>query len=53
MTDLDTEAIAYYVDEVLDIRQRGINTHYSDCWKHHVGCLAVVIKAVLNNGSPK
>ena len=35
------------LNEVLEIHGDHIGTHYPDCWKYHVACLAAVIRDAL------
>ncbi len=39
----ESDALAL-VDEVLAIHADRIGTHYEDCYKYHVACLAVAVK---------
>lgn len=34
-------------DEVVHAHQGNTSTHYESCWKHHAGCLAVLIRNIL------
>ena len=38
-----TEALAL-VEDVIAIHADRIGTHYEDCYKYHVACLAVAVK---------
>lgn len=35
------------IDEVLKAHEGEIGTHYEGCWKYHAGCLAVVLRDIL------
>lgn len=48
MTDR-LETISAIVDEVLAQRPGRISTHYEECWKNHVDCLATVVRRVLDD----
>lgn len=46
MTEAERK-IQHLVDEVTDLHAKEIKTHYQDCWKYHVGCLADRIDQIL------
>jgi hypothetical protein len=37
------------VTEVLAVRPDAIGTHWDECWKYHIDCLATVIRKVLDD----
>ena len=45
------ERIQAIVDDVLDLHAGEIGTHYDDCWKRHVGCLASLISSHIKEES--
>lgn len=39
------------LDAVIDAHLGQTTTHYTNCWKDHAGCLAVVLKPLLIEGA--
>ena len=46
----DVRKIKSLVDEVYATHEGYISTHYEGCYRYHAGCLAVVIKRILEDG---
>lgn len=47
--DTDTlKPVNEILDEVIATHAGQIRTHYTECYKYHTGCLAVLLKGTIN-----
>lgn len=50
MTEAKLDRLKAAVDHVYEVHGERISTHYEGCWVYHAGCLAAMLKGIIDEG---